>query len=258
MLGAAAVVLAGCADAAPAATSDARPGTYPGPLQVDAANGAAGEVVECRTRVTGADTGDEMYDDGAVADNPDGAWATIRSEALMDGATSGYTVARDEGDRVLYTYAVDGVVRQAAILHHGQALGGTGWYLESWARCDLSEFPDAVAEASGVEVWTDESGARVPTTRITSSPGPEHCGWQDMTFLYLAGAAYVREPDPDLADWFAESYDPSRPLPSAAADTGYERDGEQLWLSPDGQRAYVGSRDDVELWPRADRELACA
>jgi hypothetical protein len=36
-----------------------------------------------------------------------------------------------------------------------------------------------------------------------------------------------------------------------------ERDGEHLWTSPDEQRAFVGTKADVEVWPRAVESLGC-
>ena len=78
-----------------------------------------------------------------------------------------------------------------------------------------------------------------------------------MTFLDLGTATYVREPHPDLADHFAERYRAHATLPADAVDTGYQRDGDHLWLSPDEKRAFVGTRSDVEVWPRTTRPLGC-
>lgn len=64
--------------------------------------------------------------------------------------------------------------------------------------------------------------------------------------------------DPDLGDFFAEPYDAELALPPDAVDTGYQREGRRLWLSPDKQRAYVGQPDNVELWPRTIKHLGCA
>lgn len=167
---------------------------------------------------------------------------------------------------MLYVFDVGGEPKQAVVMRNGPATagaGGSGWYVESWARCDLSEFPDAVAEANfGQQIWTDEAGERAPTGQITSYPGVEHCQWQNMTFLDLKEpgpyeALYVRRPDPDLREFFAEPFDPALPLPADALDTGYERAGEHLWLSPDEHRAYVGTSERVELWPLAIKPLGC-
>ena len=143
------------------------------------------------------------------------------SEGGFGGAQRGLLVAKQEQDRVLYVLTVDGAVKQAVIVHNGPATegaGGPGWYVESWAHCD----------------------------------------WQSMTFLHLAGAVYVRNPQPDLADFLATPYEEHADLPAHAVDTGYERNGDRLWLSTDKQRAFVGSRQGVEVWPRTVEPLGCA
>ncbi len=82
----------------------------------------------------------------------------------------------------------------AVILHDGPALGGpSGWHMESWARCNPAEFPESVTSERGLEIWTDDAGKRVPTYRVVSSTGPEHCNWTSMRFLTLdeSDRAYV-------------------------------------------------------------------
>lgn len=251
--------LAGCADrSGGSAESD----SYRGQLYAEGHTGAAGDVVECSTPVRGGISGPSPYAEGATADTLEGAWDNARSEWLFDGASTGYEIAADDDTRVLYVYSVDEEPKQAVVMRNGPATegaGGPGWYVESWARCDLSEFPDEIAAANfGQLIWTDAAGERVPTGLIVSAPGPEHCDWHSMTFLHLGDEAmYVRRPDPSLHAYFAEPYDPSRPLPDNAVDTGYQRAGDRLWLSPDRQRAYVGSRDSAELWPRTIEQLGC-
>ena len=172
-------------------------------------------------------------------------------------------MARQEQDRVLYVWAVEvgGAVKQAVIVHNGPATdgaGGPGWYVESWAHCDYSELPRSFTDALGLQIWTDSAGRPVPTTTIESWGGPEHCDWQSMTFLHLGRAVYVRNPQPDLADFFATPYEEHADLPAHAVDTGFERNGDRLWLATDRQRAFVGSPQGVEVWPRAVDPLGCA
>lgn len=112
-------------------------------------------------------------------------------------------------------------------------------------------------------MWTDTDGLAVPTTKLTVMSGPEHCGWEDMTFLSLGRtdreATFVREPDSDLSDYFAEPYRAHAQLPDGAVDTGFRHGGDRLWLAPDHSRAYVGAvPDDVEVWPRTVQRLGCA
>jgi hypothetical protein len=132
------------------------------------------------------------------------------------------------------------------------------------ARCDWAELPPELADRLGLDVWTDGSGRRVPTTRVMSSRGPEHCIWQDMTFLSLdggdldGGQTYVELPHRGLyPDYFAVPYARTADLPADARDAGYEHDGQHLWLAPDQSRAFVGTHDSVAVWPRTIQPLGC-
>lgn len=269
-----AFAVAGCGEADVTNTQDADEPDgqpvdqrYDGPLYVshDEAEhsraGAAGEVVDCDTWGTGGFSDVDVYQEGATADGSGQALEVARSEGIFSGVDEGLRVAKEEENRVLYVFEVEGVVKQAVITRNGPATegaGGAGWYVESWARCDYSEFPRSFTESLGLQIWTDADGRPVPTTVIQSRTGPEHCDWQSMTFLHLNDAVYVRKPLASLDDFFAEPYQEHAELPADAVDTGYERDGEHLWLSPDEQRAYVGTESDVETWPRTVRRLGCA
>ncbi|CAI9401621.1 hypothetical protein [Nocardioides sp. T2.26MG-1] len=166
---------------------------------------------------------------------------------------------------MLYVAEVDGRPKAAVIVHDGpgsEGAGGDGWHVESWAVCDPVELPSGFVEELGYEVWTDAEGRTVPTSELTVIRGPEHCDWQDMTFLTLTrqgeDPTFVRDPDPELREYFAEPYEPHTRLPGDAVDSGFRRDGDRLWLAPDESRAYVGATvDDVELWPRTVRPLGC-
>lgn len=258
-------LLAGCGDDA-VATGEPASRAWTGPLHVAAADathpraGAAGEVVDCATWGDGGSAGEGPYADGATADSPVDALAVARSEGLFGGAQTGLLVAKEEDDRVLYVLEVDGAVKQAVIVHDGPATegaGGDGWYVESWAVCDYSELPRSFTDSIGLEIWSDGSGRAVPTTTIEAWHGPEHCDWQSMTFLTVRGTQFVRRPQADLAEHFAGPYEQHTSLPGDAVDTGFERDGDHLWLAADGQRAFVGSRSDVEAWPRVVEPLGC-
>ena len=269
----AALLLAACSRS-PAidAVPGARP--YDGPLHVEVTaapddqgadrSGAAGRAVDCDAPATG-DSRTEPYDGGPVSRSP----ATALRRGLGGSGRSGPEGLREvrrEADRVLYVDEVDGRARRAAVVHRGRSVtGGTGWYVESWARCDWSELPPGAAEEQGLQIWTDADGRRVPTSRVVSQAGPEHCDWQDMTFLGLdggdldGGQTYVEHPDPDYyPEYFTVAYERHATLPADAVDTGYQRDGRHLWLARDASRAYVGSRDGVAVWPRTVQPLGCA
>jgi hypothetical protein len=241
--------------------------SYAGPLYVPRGvaerpgAGAAGEVVDCDTWGSGGFSDVAVYAEGATANSAEDALKVASGERLFGGVQEGLRVAKQEEDRVLYVLEVSGVVKQAIIVRNGPATegaGGPGWYVESWAHCDYSEFPSFFTDSLGQQIWTDSSGRPAPTTTIESWPGPEHCDWQSMTFLQLGAAVYVRDPQPDLADYFADPYDQHAELPPEAVDTGFERNGDHLWLSPDEQRAFVGTQNDVEVWPRTIKPLGCA
>jgi hypothetical protein len=239
--------------------------TYEGPLYVAHLSGAhpkagaAGQVVDCTTWGDGGSVTRVPYYDGATTDRPEQA---LHEEGIFfGGAQEGLRVAKEVTDRVLYVLEVNGVVKEAVIVHDGPAApgaGGPGWYVESWAVCDNSELPRWYTDSIGQQIWTDSSGHPVPTEKIESWRGPEHCDWQSMTFLYLGKASYVRNPEPDLGEYFADPYRAHGQLPKDAIDTGYERGGQKLWLSADVQVAYVGTATDVETWPREVKPLLCA
>ena len=112
-------------------------------------------------------------------------------------------------------------------------------------------------------MWTDADGRPVPTTELTVMSGPEHCGWEDMTFLSLGRTdrqpTFVRDPDPELGGYVTEPYQGHAQLPDDAVDTGLRHEDDRLWLAPDRSRAYVGATpDDVEVWPRTVQQLGCA
>jgi hypothetical protein len=262
----AAFALSGCGDQLAETTSAPSADPYAGPLYLAAADakhpgaGAAGDVVDCDTWGSGGSSASEVYGDGATADTADQALKVARSERLFGGVQEGLRVAKQEDDRVLYVVEVRDRVKQAVIVRDGPATegaGGPGWYVESWAHCDFSELPRSFTDSIGLGIWTDSSGRPVPTATIESWRGPEHCDWQSMTFLSMGEAMYVREPQPGLGDYFTEPYRPHAELPAGAVDTGLERDGEHLWTSPDEQRAFVGTKADVEVWPRAVESLGC-
>jgi hypothetical protein len=224
-------------------------------------SGAAGDVVDCGTWGSGGFSDVDVYAEGATASGPEQALMVAASESGFGGVQEGLRVGKREGDRVLYVLEMNGAVKQAVIVHNGPATegaGGAGWYVESWAHCDYSELPRSFTDSPGLQIWSDSSGRKVPTTTIESWRGPEHCDWQSMTFLYLGKAVFVRNPQREVADYFAEPYDKHAELPASAVDTGFERAGDHLWLSPEKERAFVGTRDDVEIWPRAIRHLGCA
>jgi hypothetical protein len=131
--------------------------------------------------------------------------------------------------------------------------GGTGWGITSWAVCDPSELPATITDTWRIEVWERRDGSRVPTGRVSSYRGPEHCDWQDVLILELGGRTYLRDPEGKLADLARGAFLADTVLPDEARDTGYRRDGLALWAEPSGQAVYAVDGDRVERWPLAER-----
>jgi hypothetical protein len=255
------------------------PTPYDGPLDVPAdpgdeekplaeRAGAAYLALECEATPGSGGAGD--YDGGLehVGAGPEEA-LDIWFEEVGWGALpeTGYRIERDDGDRVLISYDVDLRTRIAFVVGDDvrDYRDDVGWGVLSWAACDPAELPADVTDALGVEVWTDRVGRRVPTTTIHSSSGPEHCDWQDITFLTLGegldARQFLRDVDGELADLLHGSFDGIAPLPDDATDTGYRRDGLQLWLGDDSRAAYLVSESDatdVERWPAAKEPIHCA
>ncbi len=144
--------------------------------------------MECNAWGAGGAFRGDVYSDGATSESAPEAVKTAYSEGLWFSVPPDLAVAANSEDRVLYVAEAAGVPKAALIVDDGEGsevAGGDGWYVESWAVCDIVELPAEFVEELGYEVWTDADGQIVPTRRLEVLRGPEHCDWQDMTFLSL-------------------------------------------------------------------------
>lgn len=231
-------------------------------------SGAAGRAVECDGDPY--DGGGADYDSGLVS--VQGSATQALENFLEEGLSAqvpsgGYRIEREDDGRVLFSYDVGGQTKVAFIAANRvrDYNDAKGWGVEAWAQCDPAELPTDVTEALGIQVWQDQIGARVPVTQVWSFQGPEHCGWQDITFLVLGAerdaGQYVRDTAGELADFLRTTYDDDAKLPKGATDTGFRRDGRELWLGPRSKAAYLVSAknpQDVERWPAAKDSIGCA
>lgn len=273
-------VVAGCGSepAVVAGTAPASP--YDGPMSVPvdhsdeagvlARSGAAGRALEC----TGAPYagGGADYDSGlaTVQDSPTEALRNLLAKDWIgEVPEQGYRVERRDDHRVLLSFDVDARTKVAFVVaddvadwkHH------TGWGVEAWAACDPAELPASVTAGYRTEVWTDAAGTRVPVTEVVSWRGPEHCDWQDITFLEIGadpdrggGEEYLRDTHGELARWTRGRYQAHATLPKDATATGWQRDGRALWRVPDRSAAYLVSVTDpadVERWPASTGPIGC-
>ncbi|MFD4505241.1 hypothetical protein [Streptomyces sp. NPDC058457] len=229
------------------------------PQAMRTASGAAGRALECDGEIYWG-TGPDGWSESDGGDSPEAGLRLFFDMFEPEVPRSGYRVERREADRVLYSYDVQGRTKVAVVVAKDQK-GRPGWGPETNATCDPSEFPAGVTTGAGwPEIWTDARGRRVPVSKITSSSGPEHCGWQSAHFLTLGGTTYVRDPHGVFAEGseLAGRYDGDTTMPADAHDTGYRFRDWRLWLTDDGDTAYVRTSHGVEAWPRERRGFACA
>ncbi|GAA4369540.1 hypothetical protein [Nocardioides caricicola] len=274
--GLAVLLLAGCGSET-AIEADPAGAPYDGPMVVELdhrdrasaleASGAAGLALECAGDPRRGGGG--AYEDGleTVQDSPQEALGNWREQERAAVPEDGYRVERVEDGRVLLSYDVGEETKAAVVVHDDVTDfdGDTGWGVEAWATCDPAELGVEVAEELGFEVWQDDGGAPVPTTEVVSYAGPEHCDWQDLTFLRIGFATDVdRRFDQyvsgDLGFGMSTDPDPSATLPGDAVDTGWSREGQELWLGDEPRAAYLVDSDDprqVERWPALDEPAGC-
>lgn len=175
---------------------------------------------------------------------------------------SGYRAERKEGDRVLYSFDVEGRTKVAVVVAKNQK-DRPGWGPQSSASCDPAELPPSFTDSLDYEIWTDRSGERIPVTEVSSHRGAEHCDWHSAHFLAVGNGKdarlYVRDPEHlfQVGAQLSAPYDSDVHLPAEAHDTGYRFKHWRLWLTHAKTKAYVHTADRVEAWPQAENGIAC-
>lgn len=117
----------------------AAPPGYTGPLYLtpdqqtsatDRAAGAAGRVATCRTRIAGDKDDPDQLHEGAATATPAKAIKAAAGEGYIYTDPDDYSLERRDEDRALFTQRVEGVIRQAVIVHRGPTAdrgGKVGW-----------------------------------------------------------------------------------------------------------------------------------
>jgi len=167
-----------------------------------------------------------------------------------------YDETARHGGTALFTWTEGGAVLGAFVVGDGMddVEGHHGWGVTSYAVCDPAQWPPAKVDEVGLQIWSDADGDPVPTLLIHAEAGPEHCDWQEMTFLYLGkggrGSEFYGTPPGELQKHLTTTYASHTELPPAALDTGYQREGRELWVAADGSAAYLARSDgDAQRWP---------
>ncbi|MGA7272326.1 MAG: hypothetical protein WB239_14740 [Acidimicrobiia bacterium] len=220
--------------------------------------GAADEFVEC---VHGLWQGGWSMDFGPPGSAPNPEEAVLLFLKSWSLPTSNYTLAGRDENRVLYTHLVEGIPKIAVIVADSTQVeldADAGWVVETFAACDPAEYDPSTDDEIPMDIWLDADNQRVPTSIITSRQGPEHCNWESVTFLTFDDRQYIRDPRGVLARVGFTAYDENAELPETATNTGYHREGRQLWMSADRTTAYVVDNDRVEAWGTTDEPIGCA
>lgn len=280
---AAALFLGGCGDnAEPEANSNSEgsgvdtsapaPTSSPGPVlfqqpvadapRPEVRGGAAPNFLDCAAGIANAGWAPDFGGPSAGTDSPDTALDAFLADAPFHLPVTGYVQRASTRHRALFTHEVQGEVKAAVIVAHADSgaelTAPSGWVVETFATCDPAEFDPAQDDRLDTQVWSDQQGRRVPTSKVTSFTGPSHCEWTTVTFLVLNDRQYVRDPEGVLEPELVRPYDPDTDLPDDATDTGYRRIDQQLWLSATESVAYMVGPDHIEAWPSTVTETWCA
>ncbi|MFF4345822.1 hypothetical protein [Streptomyces sp. NPDC001530] len=230
------------------------------PREAEESSGAAGRALECDGEIY-MGSGGETWTKGDGGSTPEEGLNAYFDMEQPDVPDHGYRVERKEGARVLFSYDVKGRTKVAVVVAKDQP-HRPGWGPETSASCDPAELPPSFTDSKSLEIWTDRSGHRVPTTEVSSSVGPEHCDWDSAHFLALGtgkeARQYARDPRGVLGrELLTAEYDGDVRMPAGARDTGYRFNDWELWLTSDRAKAYIRTSDGVEAWPAAKERVAC-
>ncbi len=223
--------------------------------------GAAADYIDCTFEIWQGGWSMDFGPPGSASD-PEGALSRFLDEGLFSLPAGGFAPAGSDEHRMLYTYSVDGLPKVAVIVADATEVeldADDGWVAETFASCDPAEYDSSTDGQLFLNVWLDANGNRVPTSIITSARGAEHCDWDSVTFLTFEDRQYIRDPQGVLRNsGLVVPFDDNADIPDDAINTGYHRDGRQLWVSTDASIAYLVVGDRVEVWPTATTPIGCA
>ena len=112
------------------------------------------------------------------------------------------------------------------------------------------------------------------TPPIVIMTGPEHCGWENATFLFLSvpvgtvasSAAdriqFIKDPlgtMSSFAERFGGEFEADAELPADAEFSGYVNKGVELWISETvfNTGIFMVDGEHIEKWPRVEPQLGC-
>jgi hypothetical protein len=160
-----------------------------------------------------------------------------------------------------YDYRIEGDLKAVVVStnHFPEVPDELGWEIVGLRACDPSEFEPAHGLTDETTLWLDADGSLVRADRIFTRLGPEHCGWQDVTFLHFEEEQYLRDVEGVLDGKTTRPFQVFAALPADAVDTGLHTDELHLFTVPDGSVVYVRSKDGtIERWGRVTDDIGCA
>ena len=121
--------------------------------------------------------------------------------------------------------------------------------------------------------WTRD-GVEVGNEVLSTAAGPEHCGWQSATLMFVGwplgtdaktsnqARQYVRDKSGKIVppQFSRGTWEHNPALPLDAYDSGFRYDGVlKLYLAPsdDDSYLYLLAPADSERWPRSDPMTIC-
>lgn len=122
--------------------------------------------------------------------------------------------------------------------------------------------------------WSTSDYEFSSTPRIYVMKGPEHCGWENVTFLTIrtpfgtlapsntGRIQFVKDPLGILSsstERFKSEFEADAELPADAEYSGYVNRGVELWVSETvfDTGIFMVKGDQVEKWPRVEPDFGC-
>lgn len=151
--------------------------------------------------------------------------------------------------------------------------GGVECEAEPGSPIDLTSEPKDWLQYGTYLRWTDRQDCLVRIDVISHHHGAAHCGWQKMQWITIGrplGSSIAAGSSPETTNryvWDPQGVLPDGPIgsklnlaeiPDTAFDTGYRRNGSELWLDEtDEVFLYRISGTTVEVWQRSSSGI-CA
>jgi hypothetical protein len=186
---------------------------------------------------------------GPGGPTPEDAMASYTRGSKSQFPRVPYEQRRLSNDRVLFTYAVDGLVKIAVTIGPNHVDPGYRWL--QFAECNPEE---AALAGDRIEAWSDKHGKPVSTRRTVGQSAAlanDKCNGAGVSLLWLGdGQPFIRDPEGTFLGKTRGPYESTSVLPVDARDTGLRRGPDALWLAANESAVFLVRRGTVEQLPR--------